>query len=97
MDEGGCIGIDALAPLLARAGSPLHSQEKPRKYVPIWSQHMKELDISTKNCIVEQDGHVLIVTLNRPEAKNAFSPEMLLGMYKAWQRLEHDDGLYCAS
>lgn len=57
---------------------------------------MNELDISTKNCIVEQDGHVLIVTLNRPEAKNAFSPEMLLGMYKAWQRLEQDDELYCA-
>ena len=57
---------------------------------------MSELDISTKNCIVEQDGQVLIVTLNRPEAKNAFSPAMLLGMYKAWQRLEHDDDLRCA-
>ena len=57
---------------------------------------MKELDISTKNCIVEQDGHLLIVTLNRPEAKNAFSPEMLLGMYNAWRLLEEDDELYCA-
>ncbi|MEH6636170.1 MAG: crotonase/enoyl-CoA hydratase family protein [Halioglobus sp.] len=57
---------------------------------------MAELDISTKNCIVEQDGNVLIVTLNRPEAKNAFSPEMLLGMYKAWRLLEEDDDLRCA-
>jgi enoyl-CoA hydratase len=57
---------------------------------------MKELTISTKNCIVEQDGHVLIVTLNRPEAKNAFSPEMLLGMYRAWRRLDEDQELYCA-
>jgi enoyl-CoA hydratase len=57
---------------------------------------MAELDISTKNCIVEKEGHVLIVTLNRPEAKNAFSPEMLLGMYKAWRRLDEDDDLYCA-
>jgi enoyl-CoA hydratase len=55
-----------------------------------------ELPISTKNCIIEQDGNVLTVTLNRPEAKNAFSPEMLLGMYKAWRLLEEDDGLYCA-
>ena len=31
---------------------------------------MKELAISTKNCIVEQEGNVLIVTLNRPEAKH---------------------------
>ena len=57
---------------------------------------MAELDISTKNCIVEQEGKTLIVTLNRPEAKNAFSPEMLLGMYKAWRRLEEDDSLMCA-
>lgn len=57
---------------------------------------MAELDISTKNCIVEQEGNVLIVTLNRPEAKNAFSPEMLLGMYKAWRRLDEDDSLMCA-
>ena len=57
---------------------------------------MAELEISTKNCIVEQEGNVLIVTLNRPEAKNAFSPEMLLGMYKAWRLLDEDDSLYCA-
>ncbi|MCP3670783.1 MAG: crotonase/enoyl-CoA hydratase family protein [Gammaproteobacteria bacterium] len=55
-----------------------------------------ELDISTDNCIVEKDGKVLIVTLNRPEAKNAFSPEMLLGMYKAWRLLDDDDDLLCA-
>jgi hypothetical protein len=44
---------------------------------------MTELSISTKNCIVEQEGAVLIVTLNRPEAKT-FSPR-LLGLYKAWR------------
>lgn len=57
---------------------------------------MAELSISTKNCIVEQEGKVLIVTLNRPEAKNAFSPEMLLGLYKAWRLLDEDDALMCA-
>lgn len=55
----------------------------------------EELSISTKNCIVERDGGTLIVTLNRPEAKNAFSPEMLLGMYKAWRLLDEDDSLMC--
>lgn len=54
------------------------------------------LDISTKNCTIEKEGHVLIVTLNRPEAKNALSPAMLIGMYKAWRRLDQDDDLYCA-
>lgn len=67
-----------------------------RRWTMTMEQNMKELNISTKNCTVEQDGHVLIVTLNRPEAKNAFSPEMLLGMYKAWRLLEEDDELYCA-
>ncbi len=57
---------------------------------------MEELDISTENCTVARDDKVLIVTLNRPEAKNAFTPAMLLGLYRAWQRLESDDSLRCA-
>jgi enoyl-CoA hydratase len=56
----------------------------------------EELDITTQNCTIEKEGHALIVTLNRPEAKNALSPAMLIGMYKAWRRLEEDDDLYCA-
>jgi|SRR5690625_368089 len=57
---------------------------------------MVELPISTKNCIVERDGNVLIVTLNRPEARNAFTPAMLVGLYRAWRLLDDDDELYCA-
>ena len=37
---------------------------------------MAELEISTSDCIIEQEGNVLIVTLNRPEVKNALSPQM---------------------
>ncbi|MFC2027486.1 crotonase/enoyl-CoA hydratase family protein [Chloroflexota bacterium] len=55
----------------------------------------EQLDISTKNCTIEKEEHTLIVTLNRPEAKNALSPTMMVGMYKAWRRLEEDDDLYC--
>jgi len=54
------------------------------------------LDISTPNCTIEQDGHVLIVTLNRPEAKNALSGQMILGMYNAWRRLDSDPSLRVA-
>ena len=57
---------------------------------------MTELPISTDNCIVERDDNVLVVTLNRPEAKNAFTPAMLLGMYRAWRLLDEDDSLRCA-
>ena len=54
------------------------------------------LDITTEHCTIEREGKTLIVYLNRPEAKNALSPEMLLGMYRAWRRLDEDDGLMCA-
>ncbi|KEQ19707.1 crotonase/enoyl-CoA hydratase family protein [Endozoicomonas numazuensis] len=57
---------------------------------------MSELPISTQNCIIEQKNHVLVVTLNRPEKKNAFSPAMLVGLYKAWRLLDEDDNLRCA-
>jgi enoyl-CoA hydratase len=57
---------------------------------------MAELDISTSDCIIEQEGGVLVVTLNRPEVKNALSPQMLLGMYRAWRLLDNDDSLRCA-
>ena len=45
------------------------------------------------HCLVERHGHVLVVTLNRPEAKNALSPGMLAGMYKAWRQLDDDPEL----
>jgi enoyl-CoA hydratase len=44
----------------------------------------------------EVRGHVLIVTMNRPEAKNALSPEMLVGMADAWDQVDSDDNIRCA-
>jgi enoyl-CoA hydratase len=41
-------------------------------------------------------GHVLVVTMNRPEAKNALSPEMLVGMADAWDRVDGDAQIRCA-
>ncbi|MBP9712734.1 MAG: crotonase/enoyl-CoA hydratase family protein [Sterolibacterium sp.] len=57
---------------------------------------MSRLAISTKNCIVEKHGKILVVTLARPEAKNALTPAMLIGMYQAWRLLDRDDELLCA-
>ncbi len=57
---------------------------------------MTRLDISTKNCIVEKRGRILVVTLARPEARNAITPAMLIGMYQAWRLLDSDDDLMCA-
>jgi enoyl-CoA hydratase len=43
-----------------------------------------------QHCLVEQREHVLIVTMNRPEAKNALSGPMLAGMKAAWDRVDDD-------
>src|SRR3954454_4083504 len=43
-----------------------------------------------QHCLVEQRGAVLIVTMNRPEAKNALSGPMLAGMTAAWDRVDSD-------
>jgi enoyl-CoA hydratase len=48
------------------------------------------------HCLLERDGHVLTVTLNRPEAKNALSSGMLAGMYRAWRLLDSDPELRVA-
>jgi len=49
--------------------------------------------MNLEHCLVEREGHVLVITLNRPEAKNALSPGMLLGMYRAWRMLDQDPEL----
>jgi len=42
-------------------------------------------------CLVEQDGHVLVVTLNRPHKRNALSGPMMQIMREAWDRVDADD------
>ena len=53
------------------------------------------LPISTKHCRVERDGAVLILTMNRPEARNALSPEMLVGLADGYALLDEDPELRC--
>lgn len=48
------------------------------------------------HCLVEQDGHTLIVTMNRPEARNALSGEMLAIMAEAWERVNTDPNIRVA-
>ncbi|MGH9170422.1 MAG: crotonase/enoyl-CoA hydratase family protein [Acidimicrobiales bacterium] len=55
--------------------------------------------LSTEHCIVERRGNggaVVVVTMNRPEAKNALSPAMLVGMADAWRAIDADDSVRCA-
>ncbi len=46
-----------------------------------------------EHLVVEREGEVLVLTMNRPEARNAFSPGMLTGLEDAWVAAEADDGV----
>jgi enoyl-CoA hydratase len=45
------------------------------------------------HALIEQRGHVLIVTMNRPEARNALSSSMMALMRQAWDRVDADPGI----
>ena len=46
--------------------------------------------MSEPHLLTERVGHALVVTMNRPEARNALSGEMLAGMSEAWDRVNED-------
>ena len=52
--------------------------------------------IGTENLTFEVVGHTAIVTMNRPEAKNALSLPMLVGMVDAWDEIDANDAIRCA-
>ena len=56
----------------------------------------ERLPISTPHCVIERDDHVLTVTMDRPEARNALSTDMLVGLAEAWALLAEDPGLRVA-
>ena len=46
--------------------------------------------------LVERDGHILTVTLNRPEKRNAVNSEVMCRLFDAWHMLDTDDELRVA-
>jgi enoyl-CoA hydratase len=56
----------------------------------------KEASVESQHLIVERAGHVVTVTMNRPEARNAFGPEMLVRMADAWDLIDRDEGVRVA-
>jgi enoyl-CoA hydratase/carnithine racemase len=45
------------------------------------------------HALVERDGHVLIVTMNRPEVRNALSRSMMDLLQQAWDQVDSDPGI----
>jgi enoyl-CoA hydratase len=46
--------------------------------------------------LVERDGSVVTLTMNRPAARNAFDPEMLVRLADAWDAIDGDDSVRAA-
>ncbi len=47
----------------------------------------------TEHLTVQREGATLVLTLNRPEAKNALSLPMLVGLYDGWIEADEDDAI----
>jgi enoyl-CoA hydratase len=45
--------------------------------------------------LVERDGPLLVLTMNRPERQNALSVEMFALLYDAWRAASEDPGVRC--
>ena len=50
----------------------------------------------TEHLTFERVGSTAVVTMNRPEAKNALSGPMLVGMADAWAEIDGNDDIRCA-
>jgi enoyl-CoA hydratase len=54
------------------------------------------LPFSTENCTVERDDAVVIITMNRPEKRNALSAPMLVGLADAYTYIDETDEIRAA-
>jgi enoyl-CoA hydratase len=49
----------------------------------------------TEHCTWEREGPTLVVTMNRPEARNALSGDMLVGLFDAWCEIDRNPDIRC--
>ncbi|MDQ0380176.1 crotonase/enoyl-CoA hydratase family protein [Amycolatopsis thermophila] len=47
------------------------------------------------HALVEQRAHTLVVTMNRPEVRNAITGEMMAILVEAWDRVDSDPDIRC--
>jgi enoyl-CoA hydratase len=54
---------------------------------------MTTTDTEPPHALIEQRGHVLVVTMNRPQVRNALSGPMLALLRQAWDQVDTDPGI----
>ena len=47
------------------------------------------------DALIERDGHVMVITMNRPQRMNALSGAMLIRMYDAYEEASNDPDVRC--
>jgi enoyl-CoA hydratase len=52
--------------------------------------------VNDASLLVERDGAIVVLTMNRPERKNALSIDMIVRMSDAWDMIDGDDEIRCA-
>jgi enoyl-CoA hydratase len=52
---------------------------------------MEGMKVSEAALLVDRDGHVVTLTMNRPRSKNSMNPEMLCRLADAWEMINADD------
>src|SRR5688572_19354242 len=62
--------------------TPLLGAARPRSEDPVSE--------TEPHLLVERDDHIVTLTMNRPEARNALSAEMLGRMAEAWEQINDD-------
>ena len=48
----------------------------------------------TPHLLVERRGNIAIITFNRPEKRNALSPEMMVRLAEFWREVAVDDDIW---
>ena len=63
---------------------------------PAGESAMSEGTSAAKHLIVKEEGGVMTLVMNRPEARNALSPQMLVQLCEAWHAFRDRDDLRVA-
>lgn len=64
--------------------------------IPHFVDGSELLPMSTSHASIERIGNVVVLTMNRPEARNALSPDMLVGLADGFTYVDETDDVRCA-
>src|SRR3546814_2615610 len=75
---------------LFRSNLRASSQTRQEPSVSTSTTEKSDISETAPHCLVVKRSHVLIVTMNRPERKNAITVEMMSIMVDAWDHVDND-------